>query len=101
MRRSIVGGRAAALTAGGLIALAPPPQAGCQYGMPGVVGKCDGPIQPYGTWERCVTIARLAPNGASSFLMPEKHCEVVGPDQPSGDPNFADPRRTSTVERGT
>jgi hypothetical protein len=43
----------AALMSGGLIAAAPPANAGCQYGGP-VISKCDGPVQPDGTWQRCV-----------------------------------------------
>jgi hypothetical protein len=43
----------AALVARGLIAAAPPANAGCQYGGL-VISKCDGPVQPDGTWQRCV-----------------------------------------------
>jgi hypothetical protein len=91
MKHRIVAGLAVLLLPAGLIAAAPPASAGCQYGIPGILGRCDGPIQPDGTWQRCVTIARLVPNGASSFLMPEKHCDVMGPDQQPGDQAFADP----------
>ena len=91
MKHRVVAGLAAALTAGGLLVAAPPAHAGCLSGGPGILGKCDGPVQPDGTWERCVVTAKLVPNGASSFLMPDKHCDVVGPDQGPGDPAFADP----------
>ena len=53
MKTCIVGGLAAVLMTGELIASAPPASAGCQYGGP-VISKCDGPVQPDGTWQRCV-----------------------------------------------
>jgi hypothetical protein len=56
MKHRIVGGLAALLMTGGLIALAPPASAGCQYGGL-VASKCDGPVQPDGTWQRCVVIS--------------------------------------------
>lgn len=90
MKRCIVGGLAAALTAGGLIASAPPAGAGCQYGG-AFLSKCDGPVQPDGTWQRCVGFTHLIWNGASSYLVPDKRCDVMGPDQYPGDPAFADP----------
>ena len=77
MKRCIVAGLTAVLMAGGLIAAAPPAGAGCQYGGP-VISKCDGPIQPDGTWQRCVVSRNLVVNGASSFLVPERRCDVVG-----------------------
>lgn len=91
MKHRIVAGLAAALMAGGLIAAAPPAHAGCQYGAPGILGKCDGPVQPDGTWQRCVAFAKWIPSGASSFLAPDQHCDVMGSDQHPGDPAFADP----------
>ncbi len=90
MKRCIVGVLAALLMVAGLMTSAPPASAGCQYGGP-VISKCDGPIQPDGTWQRCVAVARLIPNGFSSYLVPDKHCDLMGPDQPSGDLAFADP----------
>jgi hypothetical protein len=86
MKLSIVAGPAAVLMAGGLIAAAPPARAGCQYGGP-VISKCDGPVQPDGTWQRCVVTSHLVPNGASSWLVPERQCDLMGPDQHA----FADP----------
>ncbi|OBK13717.1 CDGP domain-containing protein [Mycobacterium asiaticum] len=83
-------GLSAVVVAGGLIAAAPPANAGCVYGG-GVISKCDGPFQPDGTWERCVAVASWVPRGASSFLAPVKHCDVMGPGQAPGDPGFADP----------
>ncbi|MBW0012669.1 hypothetical protein [Mycobacterium sp.] len=77
--------------AGGLIAAAPPAQAGCVYGGFGILSKCDGPLQPDGTWQRCVAFPQRVGSGASSYLMPERRCDVMGPDQHPGDLGFADP----------
>ncbi|WP_238159158.1 hypothetical protein [Mycobacterium sp. MFM001] len=63
---------------------------GCRYGGP-VISICDGPVQPDGTWQRCVAVAQLMYRGASSYLVPDKPCGVMGPDQHSGDLAFADP----------
>jgi hypothetical protein len=90
MKHCIVGGLAAVLMAGGLIAAAPPASAGCQYGGP-VISKCDGPVQPDGTWQRCVVSSHLVPSGASSFLVPERRCDLMGPGQHPWDLGFADP----------
>ena len=90
MKRCIVGGLAAVLMAGGLITSAPSASAGCQYGGP-VLSKCDGPIQPDGTWQRCVAFTHWIPSGASSFLAPERRCDLMGPGQNPGDPGFTDP----------
>ena len=78
------------LIAGGLIASAPPASAGCQYGG-AFLSKCDGPIQPDGTWQRCVAFTHWVPSGASSFLMPERSCDLMGPDQHPSGFGFADP----------
>jgi hypothetical protein len=90
MKYCIVGGLAAVLMAAGLIAAAPPASAGCQYGG-SFISKCDGPVQPDGTWQRCVAVATWVPSGASSFLAPDKRCDVMGPDQQPGDFAFTDP----------
>lgn len=90
MRHRIVGVLTVMLMAGGLVALAPPASAGCLYGGP-FISKCDGPVQPDGTWQRCVAVARLVPNGASSYLVPDKRCDLMGPDQNPGDFAFTDP----------
>ncbi len=90
MKRCIVGGLAAVLMAAQLMAAAPPASAGCQYGGP-VISKCDGPVQPDGTWQRCVATPHLVYSGASSFLVPERRCDLMGPDQHPGDLGFADP----------
>ena len=89
MKRGIVGGLAALLMAAQLIASAPQASAGCNG--PPITSKCDGPIQPDGTWQRCVGFTHLVYSGASSFLVPERHCDVMGPDQHPGDLGFADP----------
>lgn len=90
MKRSMVGGSAALLMAAGLIVSAPPAGAGCHYGG-AFISKCDGPVRPDGTWERCVGVARWVPSGLSSHLVPVKHCGLMGPGQQSADPAFADP----------
>ena len=89
-KRCIVGGLAALLMAAGLIPSAPPAHAGCQYGGP-VISKCDGPIQPDGTWQRCVAVPQVIPRGASSYLVPAKSCDLMGPDQHPADLNIAFP----------
>lgn len=89
-RPAVIASLGAALMAGGLMATAPPANAGCQYGGP-VISKCDGPVQPDGTWERCVASAHLVPSGFSSFLVPEKRCDLMGPGQYPPDLTFADP----------
>jgi hypothetical protein len=90
MKRTIVGGSAVLLMAAGLITSAPQASAGCLYGGP-YISKCDGAVQPDGTWQRCVAVPRYVPSGLGSYLVPEKHCDVMGPDLLSGDPAFADP----------
>lgn len=90
MKRCIVGGLAALLMAAGLITSAPPASAGCLYGGP-VISKCDGPVQPDGTWQRCVAVPQLIPNGLSSYLVPAKHCDLMGPDQHPWDLALSDP----------
>ena len=90
MKHWIVGGLAALLMAAGLITSAPPAGAGCLYGGP-VISKCDGPVQPDGTWQRCVAVPQWIPSGASSYLVPVKHCDLMGTDQHPWDLAFADP----------
>ncbi len=90
MKRSIVGGLAALVAAAGWLASAPPASAGCLYGG-AFLSKCDGPVQPDGTWQRCVAFTHLVPSGASSFLVPERRCDVMGPDQRPADFFFSDP----------
>jgi hypothetical protein len=91
MKHCIGGVLAAVLIGAGLIANAPSANAGCLYGGIGIINKCDGPIQPDGTWQRCVAFATWVPSGASSFLVPDKRCDLVGANQHPGDAAFADP----------
>ncbi|BCI55329.1 CDGP domain-containing protein [Mycolicibacterium litorale] len=90
MKRCVVGALATLLMTAGLITSAPPAAAGCVYGGNNL-GKCDGPVQPDGTWQRCVAVAQWVPRGASSYLVPVKHCQVIGPGRPVTDLAFADP----------
>lgn len=90
MKRRIGGGLAALLLTAVPIVAAAPAGAGCVYGGP-VLGKCDGPVQPDGNWERCVTIAQWVPSGFSSHQIPVKRCMIIGPASLPADPNFADP----------
>ena len=90
MKRSIVGGSVALLMAAALIAIAPPASAGCQYGG-SIISKCDGPVQPDGTWQRCLTVTQLIPRGASSYFVPVRRCDLMGPSQHPLDLAFADP----------
>ncbi|ORB31837.1 CDGP domain-containing protein [Mycolicibacterium parafortuitum] len=89
-KRGIAAGFAAALLPAVLLTTAPTAAAGCVYGGP-VLGKCDGPVQADGNWERCVTVAQYVPSGLSSHLVPVRRCELMGPSRPPGDPSFADP----------
>lgn len=90
MGRRMVTGSAALLMAAGVLVAAPPASAGCQYGG-AFISKCDGPVQPDGTWQRCLAVARWVPSGLSSHLVPEKHCATLGPGQFPADPAVADP----------
>ena len=90
MKRCLVGGLTALLMAAELIASAPSATAGCIYAGP-FLSKCDGPVQPDGAWQRCVAAPQLIPRGASSYLIPVKHCDVMGPDQQPSDLAFTDP----------
>jgi hypothetical protein len=88
MKHYVGAGLAAVLMAGGLIASAPPASAGCQYGGL-VVSKCDGPVQPDGTWQRCVVFGSVG--GGPSYSVPDKRCDLMGPDQHPWGLAFADP----------
>ena len=89
-KRPVAALMAAALLPAALLTAAPPASAGCLYGGP-VLGKCDGPIQPDGLWELCVTHAQYVPSGLGSHLIPVKNCMFIGPANLPADPNFADP----------
>ena len=67
MEHYIFAGLAAVLAAGALIGSAPQANAGCQYG--GIaVSRCDGAIQPDGTWQRCVMFNSVN-SGSSSYSL--------------------------------
>ena len=93
MKHSIGRGVAVVLMAGALMAeryAAPPASAGCKYGGP-VLSKCDGPVQPDGTWQRCVAFTHWTGSGASANLVPDRRCDVMGPDQRPWGQDFTDP----------
>ncbi|MBO0679762.1 hypothetical protein JRC04_27170 [Mycolicibacterium sp. S2-37] len=90
MKRGIVGGSAVVLMAAGLITTAPPAAAGCLYGGD-VINKCDGPVQPDGTWQRCVATTRYVPSGFSSHLVPVRICDTLGPGRQPADLRLANP----------
>jgi len=75
------------LMAGWLIASAPPASAGCLYGG-GVASRCDGAVQPDGTWQRCVVVGG-GPSGPVYQRTPT--CQRMGPDQHPLGLAFADP----------
>lgn len=78
MKQYIVAGLAAALIAGGLIGSAPPASAGCMYGGYGAVSRCDDPVQPDGTWQRCMVYDQTY---NPSFTQRIHRCYLMGPDQ--------------------
>jgi hypothetical protein len=93
VKQSIVGGLIAALTAGALFTSAPPANAGCQPGAPWSISQCDGPVQPDGTWQRCVTsyhtISGTRPS--DDFHYNSTNCQMMGPDQHPFGLAFNDP----------
>jgi hypothetical protein len=83
MKFRIVSGVTAALIAGGLISAAPPAAAGCLYGGWMAAGRCDGPVQPDGTWQRCVVFNyryKGLDGSPSNFGGLAHRCDQVGPD---------------------
>ena len=82
MKQRSFAGAAAALAAAVLFAAvlvtSPPANAGCLYGGGLSISRCDGPVQPDGTWQRCVTFT--APSFNSGYRAPERHCDQMGPD---------------------
>jgi hypothetical protein len=93
MKQSIIAGLAAILVAGGLLHSAPGASAGCQPGAPFAISKCDGPVQPDGTWQRCVTFQQTSiglRDSPSSYLT-NTNCQTVGPDQHPWGLAFVDP----------
>jgi hypothetical protein len=96
MKHYIFAGPATVLIAGVLIGSAPQANAGCQYG--GIaLSRCDGPIQPDGTWQRCVLFNSVN-GGSSGYLAPNKRCDQMGPDYTRGASPSTTRRRTSMIE---
>jgi hypothetical protein len=76
MKQYLVGGQAAAL-------LTPPASAGCLYGGWMAASRCDRPVQPDGTWQRCVVFNSTyngLPGTASNYGGLDHRCDVMGPD---------------------
>ncbi|MGH3967395.1 MAG: CDGP domain-containing protein [Mycobacterium sp.] len=88
MKQCVVAGLATVLMAGGLIAVASPASAGCQYGGL-VISKCDGPVQLDGTRQRCVVFDSTG-TGLPSYLH-ERRCDLMGPELHPWGFAFADP----------
>jgi hypothetical protein len=81
-KHRISAGFIAVLIAGGLIASAPPANAGCIYGGFSAKSRCDGPVQPDGTWNRCVDYDAQYSNGNGTYQYWPKHrCFQMGPGQ--------------------
>ena len=90
MKQFLVAGLTTALAAGALIGSAPPANAGCQFG--GItISKCDEPIQPDGTWQRCVTFPPTGGRDGSPVLVPSTNCQTLGPGQHPSGVAFNDP----------
>jgi hypothetical protein len=90
MRQLVVAGLATALTAGALIAAAPPASAGCQLGGASI-SKCDGPVQSDGTWQRCVVFPPVGGRDGSPVYATNTNCQTLGPDQHPLGVEFNDP----------
>jgi hypothetical protein len=99
MKQYLFGCLAATLITGGLIGSAPPANAGCRYnGGWSVISQCDGPVQPDGTWQRCVvfepTYNNLPSSGSNyvpNYAVGDKRCDVMGPDLHPWGVAFNDP----------
>ena len=93
MKQYLVAGLAAALITGGLVGSAPPASAGCLYGGWMAASRCDGPVQPDGTWQRCVVFNSTSVDSRPqfSYSTPEHRCDVMGPDQRPWGAAFNDP----------
>jgi hypothetical protein len=78
-KQYIVAGLAAALIAGGLIGSAPPTSAGCMYGGFGAYSRCDDPVQPDGTWQRCMDYDEVW--GPYHLTQRSHRCFLMGPGQ--------------------
>jgi hypothetical protein len=88
-KASFIASLGTALMAGWLIAAAPPANAGCKYGGPFTSSQCDGPVQPDGTWQRCVEFWPLRSGGGGSWG--DRRCDLMGPDLHPWGLAFADP----------
>ena len=77
MKHHIFAGLAAVLIAAGLVVQHRTASAGCLYGGL-AVSRCDGPVQPDGTWQRCVIWNSYSTD--SGYLSPDKRCDQMGPD---------------------
>jgi hypothetical protein len=78
---------AAVVMTGGLIASAPPTSAGCKnplWASHPFAQECDGPIQPDGTWQRCMTYS----NGG---FIPQNTCAQMSAGQPPWIPILSSP----------
>ena len=79
---------ASGMALAGAVLAAPPANAGRQYG--GIaISKCDGPVQPDGTWQRCVEFFSTRGSGSGSFN--DRRCDLMGPDLHPWGLAFADP----------
>jgi hypothetical protein len=77
MRHHLFAGLAAVLIAAGLVVSAPTASAGCLYGGLSA-SRCDGPVQPDGTWQRCVIWNSFGTD--SGYRSPDRRCDQMGPD---------------------
>jgi len=79
---------ASGMALAGAVLAAPPANAGRQYG--GIaISECDGPVQPDGTWQRCVEFFSTRGSGSGSFN--DRRCDLMGPDLHPWGLAFADP----------
>jgi hypothetical protein len=85
MKQYLVAGLAGMAVAGGLISAAPPASAGCLYGGWMAASRCDGPVQPDGTWQRCMTYS-------NHNFIPQNSCAQMSADQPPWIPILMSPR---------
>jgi hypothetical protein len=93
VKQYIVAELAAALIAGGLIDLAPRASAGCLYGGY-VASRCDGPVQPDGTRQRCVVFNSTygaPPGSTNNYGVLDHRCDLMGPDLHPWGTAFNDP----------
>ena len=88
MKHYIFAGLTAVLVAGGLVGSAPPAIAGCLYGGLSA-SRCDGPVQPDGTWQRCVIFNSFSND--SGDRSPSRRCDQMGPDLHPWGMAFNDP----------